>query len=192
MRAPFDQIVYGYHGCDRSVGEAVLLGKTSLKNSTNDYDWLGSGIYFWENAPAKAFEWAKLCKENPRRTKGKISQPYVIGAIIQLQNCWNLLDKEHHSLLIEAHKKVSAVFENAGKSIPQNTEKNRALDCAVINAAHELWQMETGSREPFDSVRAAFIEGEPLYQTAGFYSDTHIQICVRNAGCIKGFFRPEL
>ena len=45
--------VLGFHGCDRSVGENVLSGKTRLRKSSNDYDWLGNGIYFWENNPQR-------------------------------------------------------------------------------------------------------------------------------------------
>ena len=39
MRTP--TWVLGYHGCDREVGEAVLAGKTVLRTSENDWDWLG-------------------------------------------------------------------------------------------------------------------------------------------------------
>jgi len=44
---------------------------------------------------------------------------------------------------------------------------------------------------PFDSVRAAYIEGEELYPNAGFNDKNHIQLCVRNPNCIKGFFMPR-
>ena len=37
-------LVIGFHGCDQSVVEAVIAGKTELLASTNDYDWLGRGI----------------------------------------------------------------------------------------------------------------------------------------------------
>lgn len=41
-------LVVGFHGCDKSVVDAVIAGKTELLASANDYDWLGNGIYFWE------------------------------------------------------------------------------------------------------------------------------------------------
>ena len=44
--------------------------------------------------------------------------------------------------------------------------------------------------QPFDTVRAAFLEGDRLYDNAGFASKNHIQICVRELRCIKGYFRP--
>jgi len=58
--------VLGYHGCNRAVGEKVIAGKEHLKASDNDYDWLGSGIYFWENSARRALDWANLVKANPK------------------------------------------------------------------------------------------------------------------------------
>lgn len=49
---------------------------------------------------------------------------------------------------------------------------------------------EDEGEPPFDTVRAAFIEGNRLYDNAGFASKNHIQICVREIRCIKGYFRP--
>ncbi|SEN29954.1 hypothetical protein SAMN05216436_11456 [bacterium A37T11] len=64
----------------------------------------------------------------------------------------------------------------------------RELDFAVIEWTHE-WQKRTDKKE-FDSVRGVFWEGNPLYPTAGFPEKDHIQICVRNLDCIKGYFLP--
>jgi hypothetical protein len=62
------------------------------------------------------------------------------------------------------------------------------LDCAVIRHAHQLAKDEG---EHFDSVRAAFWEGEPLYDGAGFKKQNHIQIAVLNPNGIKGVFLPR-
>ena len=40
-------------------------------------------------------------------------------------------------------------------------------------------------------MRGVFWEGEDLYENAGFKEKNHIQICVRNSNCIKGFFIPR-
>lgn len=53
------QLVLGFHGCDANLAEQVVLGKTMLKKSDHDYDWLGPGIYFWENNVDRAEQWAK-------------------------------------------------------------------------------------------------------------------------------------
>jgi hypothetical protein len=50
--------------------------------------------------------------------------------------------------------------------------RKRELDCAVIRYAHKLAK-EEGIY--FDSVRAAFLEGEPLYPGSMFRKQNHIQ-----------------
>jgi len=49
----YQRAVVGYHGCDASVVEEVLAGKAELMLSTNAYDWLGEGMYFWEHGPQR-------------------------------------------------------------------------------------------------------------------------------------------
>lgn len=65
----------------------------------------------------------------------------------------------------------------------------RDLDCAVIQQIHQ-YHKETAERE-YDSVRGVFIEGKEAYPGAGFKEKTHIQLCVINPNCIKGFFSPR-
>ena len=72
--------VLGYHGCDTDVGEQLLAGE-AFQPSDNDYDWLGPGIYVWEANPRRGLEFAT---EAMRRRGSGISQPFVIGAVIDL------------------------------------------------------------------------------------------------------------
>ena len=66
----------------------------------------------------------------------------------------------------------------------------RNLDCAVIEYEHAI--NETAKVKSFDSVRGVFVEGEKLYPGSGIMEKNHIQICVRNPNCIKGYFLPRL
>jgi hypothetical protein len=68
--------VIGYHGCDAAVAAKVLAGQTKLESSTNPYDWLGEGIYFWEHGPQRAFEWAA---EQADLSGVKVETPAVQG-----------------------------------------------------------------------------------------------------------------
>ena len=43
----------------------------------------------------------------------------------------------------------------------------------------------------YDSVRGIFLEGNAIYPDSGILEKTHIQICVRNPNCIKGYFAPK-
>jgi hypothetical protein len=64
----------------------------------------------------------------------------------------------------------------------------RELDCAAIQSLHK--SIKENKEKEFDSVRGVFWEGKRLYPNAGFREKNHIQICVRNIDCIKGYFLP--
>lgn len=182
--------VLGFHGCDQSVATSAVNRKQHLRFSDNKYDWLGSGIYFWENSPQRALEWAKLLKE-----RKKIRRPAVIGAVIDLGNCLNLLDRRYLKIVRTAYENLAEASRKAGTPLPRNEPLGagrdlllRNLDCATINAVHR--RREEAGLAAYDTVRAAFMEGEALYESSGFSEYSHIQICVRSLHCIKGYFLP--
>lgn len=184
----------GFHGCDKALGEAVLSGKKRLIPSANDYDWLGNGIYFWENNPKRALDYAAYLVDNPGRTKGVIHDPFVIGAIINPGYCLNLLESESLHLVRAGFTLLEQSCNASGYPLPENKELDaevpllRNRDCAVIEIIHQFRKEK--EEKAFDSVRAMFVEGEPLYSKAGYRDKNHIQICIRNPNCIKGYFRP--
>lgn len=47
-------LVLGFHACEREIGEGLLNGTKNFKASSNTFDWLGNGMYFWENSPTRA------------------------------------------------------------------------------------------------------------------------------------------
>lgn len=190
-------VVLGYHGCDREVARQVIGGSTDLKPSQNPYDWLGEGIYFWENSPRRALRWAEFLRDNPAGSKRQISDPVVIGAVIELGNCLDLTDQVSLDTLKEAYKALESVSQVVGLPMPQNKKAKtndqdlllRYRDCAVINFCHLL--RETNELEPFDSIRGVFYEGDPLFPGAKIREKTHIQLAVRNPGKIIGYFWPK-
>ena len=187
-------LVLGFHGCDETVASDVLNGKTSLRKSVNSYDWLGNGSYFWENSPSRAMEFAVHVQKYPNHSQGKIEKPAVIGAVIDLGFCLDLLDYDNLQLLKSGYRILQDT--NNCSNFPQNKPFGnigellfRELDCAVIETVHAS-RKET-VQPPFDSVRGVFSEGAELYPNAGFREKDHIQICIRNPNCIKGFFMPR-
>ncbi len=196
MYSILPSFILGFHGCDESVAEAVFSGKHHLNPSQNHYDWLGEGIYFWENSPARAMEYAILRQEHPvRKSHPKVHRPAVVGAIIDLGYCLNLLDAKFLQMVKDEFVRLHAAAKEAGIELPKNRPLGKSgelllrdLDCAVINKLHNTRKRE--NLRAIDTVRSAFIEGQPLYEGSEFSDRNHIQICVRNVGCIKGYFRP--
>ncbi len=188
-----NQMVYGFHGIDKEIGLRILNQEQEFKLSKNRYDWLGDGIYFWENNIARAWQYVEIAS---KRKNSSIRTPYVLGAILELGNCLDLLNQKHLDFLAQSYDLLKELLTDE-KNFPKNTSfnkndfdfKKRELDCAVIRMAHSYMQKSTGIH--FDSVRAAFWEGDELYEGAGFRKQNHIQIAILNPNCIKGVFLPR-
>ena len=190
-------LVLAFHGCDESVRDKIVSSpKQSLLPSKNKYDWLGNGIYFWENNPKRALEYAKFLQKNPDRSKNPIIKPSVIGAIINFGYCLDLVDSESLTILKSGYEILKATTEKSEfkelKNKPTGADNElllRELDCAVIETVCEV--QESQNIRKFDSVRGVFFEGKEIYPNAGFKEKNHIQICIRNPNCIKGYFIPR-
>lgn len=183
----YDRIITGYHGCDAEVAIRLLDGEP-FKPSENDYDWLGRGIYFWEYGADRAYRFAEK-----QVTWGRVKTPAVVGALIQLGSCFDLLDTSKTHDLATFYKQWEKENRDSGLPMPVNAgrppeSKLRRLDCLVINEYLKLLE-ESGKK--YDTVRGCFTEGNAAFETSGIQMESHIQIAVRNPDCIIGVFRPR-
>jgi hypothetical protein len=110
--------ILGYHGCDKEVGDRLLAGEQP-KLSANDYDWLGHGMYFWESNPIRGLEFAR---ESSARSKARLKNPAVIGAIIDLGLCLDLTTTGGVEWVRIAYDSLTKVVRKAGGSLPKNSE----------------------------------------------------------------------
>lgn len=187
--------VLGYHGCDRAVAQNAVLDGASILQSDRDYDWLGPGAYFWESDPKRALEWARW-----KQGIGDYKEPTVIGAVIDLGNCLDLVSRDDIELLRAAHRSFMKVQALAGLAVPKNQNPKgsrdkdrilRYLDCAVLRHLHQIIDQIRAADPNFpayDSVRGMFVEGGKAFSGSGIYRKSHVQIAVRNPACIKGVF----
>ncbi len=188
----YQRLVLGYHGCEKSMADRVLMGNDTLRKSEKSYDWLGSGIYFWEHGPERALDWAREQKQ-----LGKIKSPAVLGAVIHLGNCFDFMDVRSTRILAEAFPKFIERQESLGQELPANEARNdgdkdllrRKLDCSMINWLCDV--MEENQSKPFDSVRGMFQEAKPAFVGSSIFLKSHIQLSIRNTSCILGYFRPS-
>jgi hypothetical protein len=168
----YHRTVIGYHGTSAKIASALVDGEP-FKESNSVSEWLGTGVYFWEYAPKQAWWWAKH--------RRKISSPAVVGAMIRLGNCFDLLDWKNIDVLRKARSKMVESLVKGGLEIPENKRIYKNLDCAVFNFLYD----QTGEEgEPkIDSARGAYapIESQKrIWKASWICKDTHIQICVRN------------
>lgn len=179
----YQRTIIAYHGCDESVVDRVLRTGETLKVSENDYDWLGTGIYFWEFGPDRAMAWAE---ELHRRFPRRVTKPAVLGALIQLGTCFDLLDTQHTAMLKTAHEDY---LRGAPNPLPSNQGLMHRLDCAVLNYALP-WLKDLFGAE-FQTVRGVFQEGPSVFDGSDIREKSHIQIAVRDPKCILGYFKPR-
>jgi hypothetical protein len=186
---PFARILIGYHGCTEDFARELLLGTKVIADwrpSTNEWDWLGHGIYFWEHSPERALRWAQEKFSRGGET------PAVLGAVVQLGRCFDLLNEAVTAILASAYQNLVQTYAARGLPLPANRGpegKRRELDCLVLNDC--LGGLNNAGLA-YDTVRGAFLEGDPVYPGAGIRRETHLQIAVRNPDCILGVFRPNL
>ena len=186
MYSKLPNLILGFHGCSNDVYRKVIVEGEQLNKSNNSYDWLGNGIYFWEQNYVRAKEWA-----NHRYG----DDGAVIGAVLDLGNCLNLTDSSSSEVLKRGYELLVYRCETTGNDLPVNRPSKktkdvllRDLDCAVIQQIHDY---NSENNEPmFDSVRGIFTEGGPVFPGAEFQLKTHVQICICNPNCIKGYFTP--
>lgn len=196
--------IIGFHGCEKSDRDKLINQPNEILISKNPYDWLGNGMYFWENNYTRALLWAEEKKKS-----GKIKNPSVLGAVIHLGYCCDFLDSKYIRLIQQYYTSLKELTEILEDELPKNrdvaTDPNgdkllRNLDCAVIEHMHqqifEIWKKDidkdgSSSIRNFDATRGVFTEGGPAFEGAGLFEKSHIQVCVRNSNCIKGFFIPR-
>lgn len=181
--------ITGFHSCDKKVGLRILNGEDQLIASENAWDWLGPGVYFWEQNPGRALEYAVDCANGDQKNKIPIKTPFVIGAIIELGNCLNLLEPASIKIVKKAHDALLKMAKKSGQKLPKNNGANRQLDCAVIKYLHLT---NTKKKLPkYDTIRCAFFEGDEIYPDSNFTDRLHIEICVLKPELIKGYFLPR-
>jgi len=197
-------LIIGFHGCDETVRDRLLNQPDEIVMSREKYDWLGHGMYFWENNYQRALLWAQ-----DKKRRGKIDKPAVIGAILFLGYCCDFLDSTYILLLKEYFNLIAGEYTEIGRNLPENKDLPqdrykdkilRDLDCAVIEymntqisraARDDMANQGYSKYKIFDSTRGVFTEGGPVFAGAGILEKSHIQICIRNPNCIKGFFLPR-
>ncbi len=197
-------LMIGFHGCDESIRNNLVNRPDIVKSSQESFDWLGHGFYVWENNFERALQWAK-----DKKKRGRLETPSVVGVVYQLSYCLDFTDSEYIDLLATYYDLMKHDFKLAQKELPKNKnlprDKNqdlilRELDCAVIQYLHRLVDQEILMQKEkygfvqlkkIDTVRGVFTEGGPAFDGAGIQLKNHIQVCIRNLNCIKGFFIPR-
>jgi hypothetical protein len=110
-----------------------------------------------------------------------------------------LTDISHTNQLAVAYEEWLEIFRASGRQPPTNLVGRgggddlllRHRDCAVLNWYMRLLDQRSTTSYFYQTVRGVFVEGAPVYDGAGIYTKTHVQISVRDSRCILGYFLPS-
>jgi hypothetical protein len=168
--------VYGYHGT--SMERAVAIVEAGFKPSNNEYDWLGRGIYFWQDAPKRAWQWAQ--SNHP-------DNPAVVKSRLRLdRSCLDLLDIGYSPLLKTMYNGFITSYAQQNLTLPQqNPDRSKAhrLDCLFFNYVVSTFNNISDKR--ISSIRSAFVEGDRIFPTSAIYDLTHVQIAILDSNLIE-------
>ena len=180
LRSSHD-VVDGYHATSVRAARRILAG-APFRLSRNRYDWLGDGVYFWEAAPERAWEWT----QQPRVKARLGTQVAVIGARIHLDRCMDFHDTVWHKPLRDVYEYLRERYERTQRALPQQTAWGKhGWDREVINQLVLMTYRITGVE--IGAVRASFREpgDEPIFGDSALYQGAHVQIAVRDQRLIE-------
>ena len=167
----YHRTVIGFHGTDMDSAERLVAGE-DFEASDEDDEWFGKGIYFWEHAYKQAWWWARSHKQH--------RIPAVIGAVIRLGNCFDLLDPGNITVLRGFYEMMVEDMKANGIKPPLNVRTHRVLDCAIFNYMYNEFEQAS---TPLDTARAVYVPtsgSKRVCKGSWISEETHIQICVRN------------
>ena len=134
----FRHLYLGFHGCEKNLAKELITKNKEIQPSKNDYDWLGAGVYFWENDPVRALEFARDVK--------KCSEPFVIGAILDLGYCLDLTCRENTDLLKDVYDNIVKDLLAKGK-VTHNKAGKGGINGDIMNLI--LYELVFGKVQNF-------------------------------------------
>lgn len=159
--------VKAYYAGDEKEIEKFITGQPYIPPSYHRNNWLGYGLYFWENNPIKAEKW--------QLEKGKGA---ILECDIDTQNLLNLLEDTGNSdSFFDGAEKLSKQFNS--KFSNDKSALNFSLDCKIFNEYKKVVQGQ------FSGIRMAFYLGESVSKDGNIFRGQHIQICLWDISAIK-------
>lgn len=114
----YHRTIIGFHGTDARTADRLVDGEPFQPSKDVD-EWLGEGVYFWEYGPKLAWWWVDR--------NHKIKDKAVVGAMIRLGNCFDLLDSENVTVLRTAHAGMIKRMKAAKVEVPKNYKHHKRV-----------------------------------------------------------------
>lgn len=161
----------GYHGTSEDGCKGILMDKR-FKCSTGNSQWLGDGVYFFQDDRHQAYMFFKnkFGMQNVRRHE----EIHVLQANIQAEDD-NVID-----LVTDEGRRQIDDFKRTFEQNFGNTVIHQLTDTALLNLLYKS--------VPYDLVRAVYdvpSKNKKNKKWEHHYRRAQIQICVKNQDCIN-------
>ena len=156
----------GYHGTTKNAAKQIV-NQSNFKVSAKIDDWLGTGVYFFENDCKQAYNFVK---------KGRrVADASIIKATLEPEFVFDLLLTEAVSVFTDVHNKIlPRLIRMYGED--SNIDNYNGLIINYICA---------NSNIHFDMVRGVFPTPKKETIEGTTITPSQIQLCVRKLDCIK-------
>ena len=166
-------LVSGYHGYLEERFSDYDSDKFHF--STHNGNWLGTGLYFFQDAPFYARGWAKFITRRKLTSNKKTIRFRVMKARVKLDNCLCFCGKPAQSLFLRIRRIYDTYLNKMGCKI-ENEETYHFLDNSIVET---ICQLASNLGFEIKSVRGAFPSGKDLSYTGLLKDMTHIQFTLR-------------
>lgn len=155
----------GYHGTSPQNAQSILKNK-EFKISNKENEWLGPGVYFFEDDIYQAINFCRKAR--------KMKEFIVLKSLLKGNIIIDLVNTENYRWFMKIHEKIKN----------KNKYKNKKLlNSIVLNIMYQL--------KPYDIVRCIFEVPKTDYLYKTNIRPYQIQLCVRNKKCIKNIEEVE-
>lgn len=159
----------GYHGTTREAAKEIIK-LNRYKISCDDEDWLGKGVYFFQDDIKQAYYWCVKAR--------KYKQWRILKSDIEAKKVINLDDTQTRERFEKIARKLQYRYMKRSDNKPR-----KLINSVVIEVMYRA--------DPFDVIKKVYTipNTHPVYRTN--IAPMHIQLCVRNLNCIKTIEQVE-
>ncbi len=165
-----------YHvGALEDVLTTVATG-SGIRWSTEMHDWLGHGIYFWED-----ISWAEWWQAERWHMSKGVGPGAILAASIDADLLLDLSSRSDADFFREEASDALEAIQRR-KNQPVNDNKNQLfyLDCAVVNSIQRSLA-DSGKH----GLRMPFYLGPSLTEDGNFFAGQHLQVCLWNIEALQ-------
>ena len=160
--------IKAFHAGDTKEIEQFVINQQYITPSYSSKNWLGQGLYFWENNANRAEKW--------QLEQGKGA---ILECEIDKQNLLDLLeDNDDSESFFKQAKTLSKKFYS-NNLLNDKASQNFPLDCKIFD------EYKKSLTNQFSGVRMAFFLGESASKDGNIFTGQHIQICLWDTSAIK-------